>query len=135
MGDTDARESLMRTDGDIEYVVAAKGTKAVCLQRILTYRAMAGHVDVGGAYRQREGASMTWGSVLMSHFAFFVGWGWRCCRRAVLGWRCGRQAVLGWRFYVLRVFWGRFGIRLGLVRYSVRGCLRSINLGNCGGNT
>jgi len=78
MGDADACESLMRADGDIKYVVAAKGTKAVCLQRILTYRAMAGHMGVGGAYRQREGTSMTWSSLLMPHFAFLAGGGWLC---------------------------------------------------------
>jgi len=51
MGDVDARESFKRADGDIEYVVAATRAKALCIQRILTYHAMAHHVGVGGAYR------------------------------------------------------------------------------------
>ena len=51
MGDADTCETQVCADTDIEYVVATKATKALCIQRFLTYRAVADHVGVGGAYR------------------------------------------------------------------------------------
>jgi hypothetical protein len=93
--------------------MTAKRTKALCLQRILTYRAMADHMSVGGAYRQREGSSMTWGPLLMSHFAFLAGRGSLCWFRAVLGWRCcGGLRVFGGP---LASAWGLFATASGSV--------------------
>ena len=74
MGDANARESLIGADSDVHDIVATLGAKVLCLQRLLTYRTMAGHVGVDGAYRQREGASMTWGSLLFLKSAFLIPW-------------------------------------------------------------